>query len=84
MKNAKKREPNAVVQETKTSLTPTITATETGPTIPVRRTVSGKGNRNEPSRLHHRILQRLARNTARRNRNGEKNGAKSAEKVSNR
>jgi hypothetical protein len=76
MTNAKKREPNAIVQETRTSLTPIAAATGTDPTIPVRRTTSGRGNLNERSRHHLRIHQRLARNTARRNRNGEKSGAR--------
>jgi hypothetical protein len=76
---------SAIVPETKTSLSPTpiMDAAGTDPTIPVRRTTSGKGSQNERSRRHHlRNHRRLARNIARRNRNGEKSGAKSAEKAS--
>ena len=86
VRNAKKRGRSVIVQETKTSLslTPIAAAVGTDPITPVRRTTSGKGNPNEPSRHHLRIHQRLARNTARKNRNGEKSGAKSAEKASSR
>jgi hypothetical protein len=80
----KNREPSAIVQETRTSLslTPIAAAAGTGPTTPVRRTTSGKDNRNERSRLHRLQHLRNHQRLARRNRNGERSGAKSAEKAS--